>query len=340
MNHRLRPVLAVAGLIGATMVLHRAATTVASPPLDPTVALTWWTGTDPLEAFVGTARLLALAVCYWLIAVTALDLVAGAVRARPLERLTVRLVPAAWRTLVLRPLAATVVVAPQVMVPVATMSTVAAAPDPIVTVADDETSTAEADGPLVLEMRRSGPPSSPLETSPGPAQETEESEPDAPSTGEPDHVDPHPSDAVVEHDQTEDLPMLTMRSGRGADVPPHPEPAPAPDSEDTNDEELVDPSTSHRDPAASESPPVMMQVPDAAPHTPPEGSGLNHVVAPGEHLWAIAEARLTSAGQSPSAAEIVPYWQDLIALNRSALPDAANPDLLLPGIELQLPPIS
>lgn len=65
-----------------------------------------------------------------------------------------------------------------------------------------------------------------------------------------------------------------------------------------------------------------------------------HVVAPGENLWSIASAHLsTTLGRGPSATEVKSYWSALIDLNRTHLPDPANPDLIYRGIELQMPPV-
>lgn len=67
---------------------------------------------------------------------------------------------------------------------------------------------------------------------------------------------------------------------------------------------------------------------------PAEPAVVTHVVAPGDHLWAIAEAHLTDhLGRQPSDAEVVPYWRNLIAAN----PQVANPDLIFPGQSLVVP---
>lgn len=61
-----------------------------------------------------------------------------------------------------------------------------------------------------------------------------------------------------------------------------------------------------------------------------------HVVQPGDHLWSIAELRLTThLGRAPTDAEVVPYWQGLIAAN----PQVANPDLIYPGQAIHVPPL-
>jgi nucleoid-associated protein YgaU len=64
-------------------------------------------------------------------------------------------------------------------------------------------------------------------------------------------------------------------------------------------------------------------------------------VRSGESLWRIASHRLETALQrSPTDAEIVPYWRAVIELNRDRLPDRDDPDLILPGQELLLPPVA
>jgi hypothetical protein len=62
-------------------------------------------------------------------------------------------------------------------------------------------------------------------------------------------------------------------------------------------------------------------------------------LAPGDHLWATAATALASAwGRAPSDAEVAPYWDRLVAANRDRLPDPANPDLVLPGLRVVVPP--
>jgi hypothetical protein len=58
--------------------------------------------------------------------------------------------------------------------------------------------------------------------------------------------------------------------------------------------------------------------------------------APGDNLWSLAEHRLTEAlGRTPTGAEVVPYWRDVIAANATTHPD---PDLVLVGDAIRLPP--
>lgn len=61
-------------------------------------------------------------------------------------------------------------------------------------------------------------------------------------------------------------------------------------------------------------------------------------VAPGDHLWSIAERTLaTSLGRTPTEDEVVPYWRALIDENRHAFADPQNPDLIYAGQVLTLP---
>jgi nucleoid-associated protein YgaU len=61
-------------------------------------------------------------------------------------------------------------------------------------------------------------------------------------------------------------------------------------------------------------------------------------VAPGDHLWSIAERTVASSlDRTPEEAEVARYWRSLIAANRHVLADPDNPDLLFSGQVLTLP---
>ena len=61
-------------------------------------------------------------------------------------------------------------------------------------------------------------------------------------------------------------------------------------------------------------------------------------VAPGDHLWSIASRVLSDAwGRPPSDVEVVPFWEQVVELNRDRLADPANPDLIFPGQSLVVP---
>lgn len=58
-------------------------------------------------------------------------------------------------------------------------------------------------------------------------------------------------------------------------------------------------------------------------------------VRPGDHLWSIAETRLTAhLGRAPSDQEVAPYWQTVVAAN----PQLVDADLVFPGDEVIVPP--
>jgi hypothetical protein len=64
------------------------------------------------------------------------------------------------------------------------------------------------------------------------------------------------------------------------------------------------------------------------------------VVEFGDSFWSIAEETLADAspGRRPDEAAVTRYWQLLVSANRDRLADPANPDLLLPGQALLVPP--
>ena len=64
------------------------------------------------------------------------------------------------------------------------------------------------------------------------------------------------------------------------------------------------------------------------------------VVEPGDSLWSIADEVVRRAdGSSPGERAVARYWHRLIGANRQDLVDPANPDLLVPGQRLVVPPL-
>lgn len=81
-----------------------------------------------------------------------------------------------------------------------------------------------------------------------------------------------------------------------------------------------------------------MRVEQDAPseHAPPAVQ--EWTTEPGDHFWHIAEATLTDAwGRAPTDAEVTPFWTDVVEVNRAALDDPANPDLIFPGQVFRVP---
>lgn len=80
--------------------------------------------------------------------------------------------------------------------------------------------------------------------------------------------------------------------------------------------------------------------PDPAGEVASGPSATSWALAPGEHLWSVAETHLAESwGRPATDAEITPYWTALVDLNRPGLPDPANPDLVYPGSVVELPPV-
>lgn len=66
-----------------------------------------------------------------------------------------------------------------------------------------------------------------------------------------------------------------------------------------------------------------------------------HVVQPGDHFWSIAERELhAAASNGQRTPPLATYWARMVELNRDRLVDSDDPDLIHPGQELLLPPIS
>lgn len=78
-----------------------------------------------------------------------------------------------------------------------------------------------------------------------------------------------------------------------------------------------------------------------APPAAPAVDPARWVVEPGDSFWAIAEEVVATSGR-PGAGEraVGRYWRQLIEANRARLVDPANPDLLLPGQQLVVPPLA
>lgn len=72
----------------------------------------------------------------------------------------------------------------------------------------------------------------------------------------------------------------------------------------------------------------------------PSVTPLRYVVQRGDHLWSIAERAVSLDGMTADASVVDRYWRALIDTNRDRLIDPGDPDLILPGQELELPSIS
>lgn len=67
-------------------------------------------------------------------------------------------------------------------------------------------------------------------------------------------------------------------------------------------------------------------------------AGIEVVVTEGDHLWALAEQRISDAlGRPAEDHEIAPYWR--LVIDSNPLLRSGNPDLIYPGEVVVLPPV-
>ena len=147
--------------------------------------------------------------------------------------------------------------------------------------------------------------------------------------------------------------MTSLHSlAAGAAPPPAedpPEPVPASSAEPTEEETTtltrVDdpepPAPAEPGADATDPPPPLQAEPDVT--TPAEAEPADPTdwwtVAPGDHLWRIAEETLADHGTAPSPDEVATYWRTLCETNHDRLVDPDNPDLIMPGQQIALPPV-
>jgi nucleoid-associated protein YgaU len=112
--------------------------------------------------------------------------------------------------------------------------------------------------------------------------------------------------------------------------------APATKPDPTTTVTLIAPTT-----APTSLAPVPLPPRSSAPATSVGSADDTWTVTPGDTFWSIAEETLADhRGSFPPQDEIVRYWRQLIATNQPRLAAPGNPDLLLPGQSLLLPPPS
>ena len=67
------------------------------------------------------------------------------------------------------------------------------------------------------------------------------------------------------------------------------------------------------------------------------GPATTAVVEKGDHLWSISAAHLADRlTRAPNAAEVTPYWREVIEVNKDRL-RSGDPDLIFPGETVVLP---
>ena len=87
---------------------------------------------------------------------------------------------------------------------------------------------------------------------------------------------------------------------------------------------------------------VPFESPDTNPATPPADSAAlsttdSWSVKPGDNLWAIAETVVAERSGTQTRGSVAAYWGALLEANADRLVD---PDLIMPGQILTLPPLT
>jgi LysM domain len=295
----------------------------------------WLADTPPTTMAMAVLRLAGLAGVAYLLAATALAVAAGVFRARPLEAAARRLTPAVVRRMatggggVGLALGAALgsVPAPDLSPHPILATGAVSSPGSYSPAAAPGVATMTRHHPHVATMTRTAQP-----PAPGPAAGTARSGPEETgATPGPGTRSAGPTSPALAGGGS--LPTVLGRISRAADAP-GPSPPAVPDGRAPT--------------GAAEPPPLtatMVRI-DGSP-APEVGSGAaplpqpgtTWVVGPGDSFWSIAEDVVASPGREPPGErDVGRYWRRLIDANRARLVDPGNPDLLLPGQELVLPP--
>lgn len=322
------PLLAWLGTLAVAVALLHAlgGGRLAAPDLtSPATWPAWAAGRDPLEVTMVVVRLLGLALAWYLVGVTSISVLARVLRAARLVRVADALAVGPVRVIAQQAvgvgLAAGVLVSavpptawPGAAVPVATetIAPLAAttAPTAVQWRGDAVTADRQPDRTVAADAADAAAdvPASVPAPVPGPTAV-------APSPGPSPSPSPMPSRSPVS--------------------------TPSPDPSASAPEDVV----TQRDPAVGPSSRLAPSEPAALTDSPPDttSSGTEDrlvTVAPGDHFWALATDDLTaSLGRVPSEDEVVVHWASVVDANRDRLVVADNPDLLVPGQQVVLPPV-
>ncbi len=301
-----------AGLVVAARVLVATGRGSLSIPLGSVADMDTWAATaSPAEMAMAVVRLLAIAACGYLLAVTALGVAARVVRARGLVDALDRVSPTVVRRLVSGGTGAGLVLgtlvgslpAPDLAGPPGTPTVAAgpAAPEP----------GPPAFGAVTATMARVATGTATMTRTPGAAPA----------------IAPTPGEATMTRLDDEGVPTAAMtrvdEAGPSPQIPAATSPAVP-----------VAAPTAPTNPATSAT--------TALPATPalPAVDPATWLVEPGDSLWAIAEDVVRTARADASDRTVARYWRSLVEANRAQLVDPGNHDLLVPGQQLVLPPFA
>jgi len=347
----------IAGWVGLLAAAHHgllgAGAVLPAPPLRPDALWHFLAHTDATLVAFGLLRLVALAITWYLTAVTALAILGRASRLQPLVVLADRVaVPALRRTLhrllgagLAVSLAAGVVPTVVASTSLATTSIAAAAP----ATPAAPGAPAASPGAATMELIFESPTETPAETPPvaptptvrmrlvpdtdsSPSTAVEPTIASAPPVTAPNEPTPQPSvsttiaadtthsTVVDDHSQSATPPSTTNAPVVDAD--------PTPSTDGASPQHHVDPIPDATT-SASASDPTNDRVRDAT-----------WTIVAGDHLWHVASATLTERwGRPPSNQEIARYLGLLIDANRQVLVVRDNPDLVFPGQVFTLPAV-
>ena len=305
-----------AGCVIAARILLASGGETLAVPLGSTAELeTWVAAASPAEMAMAVVRGLGIAACGYLLAITALGVIARLVRARGLATTIDRISPAVVRRLVSGGTGAGLVLGTLVAaVPAPDLpgtpgtSTVAAGPR-----SPGPAPSAAADA-VTATMTR-------LPSAAATMTRRPEAPPAAPAVGEA---------TMTRLDVT---PRSATMTRIGADPPPGQTPAAA---------AAADRAAAPPAPAARAVLPAETSAPADLPTTPsmPVVDAATWVIEGGDSLWSIAEDVVRSDRRDAPDRTVSRYWQALVDANRSHLVDPDNPDLLVPGQQLTLPPFA
>lgn len=293
------------GLVAGTVLFHSFGSGALSPPpWAPAGWPGWVEERGPVVATVSVLRLLVLGLCWYLVGVTTIGVVARLLRAARLVRVADAVTVPWLRRLLQQGLGVTLAAA-----------MMAGAVGPAAGAAGRSAET------VVGEVAGSAQPAGPHEEVglPRPADDGLASQ------------SPRPAGATLR--ELDALP-LPVPFGRVPDVtaaavePPTPLP------------ERDHPASSSSEPVSTgiEVPPLAGD--RSADARQLEAGADSYLVRSGDSFWRIAEQRLTvTFDRAPSEGELVAYWQAVIEENRGSLPNPDDPDLILPGQQVVLPAV-
>ena len=285
----------------------------------PSTWAAWLAARDPLDAVFAVARAALIGVDLYLLAVTVLALLVrltGAVRAASLlEACTVPFARGLVRSLVGIGLAVSTASGPALAIGPGVTGRAHSIVDVLPAADETEAETQEGhdDAPLLWRLPRpSDHPSFPFSApSPAPLPAPRGSPPPA------------------------SLTIPAQEPPTGAEGPR------APRSQ-TPKPPMVKPQPLPATPKGHQHPPEDQSPQDQSPDDQsPDDQAAVWEVRSGDHLWAIAEATLsTYVGPDISEAEIRRYWRRLIDVNRERFADPDNPDFIVPGQVFSLPAVT